>query len=90
MSDPLQIRNIGKVSRSWLAEAGIVTLEDLRAQGSVSTFRIIKSQQPRASLNLLWALEGAVQNMDWRDLTEEHKRRLRKELVLKQLQLVPR
>lgn len=90
MSDSFRIRNVGKVSRTWLSQAGIENLEDLRQQGSVSTFRIIKSQQPRASLNLLWALEAAVRDVDWRELTETDKRRLRKELALKQLQLVPR
>ena len=71
------MRNIGPVSRAWLAEAGVHTLADLRHCGAVATFRMIRDRQSGASLNLLWALEGAVRDCDWRALTEADKSRLR-------------
>ena len=72
------MKNIGKVSRRWLFEVGVVTLEDLRAVGAVAAYRMIKAQQPQATLNLLWSLEGAIRNVDWRELPPEIKRKLRK------------
>ncbi|MGB0388399.1 MAG: TfoX/Sxy family protein [Ardenticatenaceae bacterium] len=75
-----KIRNIGPVSRTWLHEVGIYSLEDLQACGSVATFRMIKSIRPQVSLNLLWALEGAIVDVDWRELPQAHKRLLREEV----------
>lgn len=74
----INMKNIGKVSRRWLFEVGVVTLEDLRAVGAVAAYRMIKAQQPQATLNLLWSLEGAIRNVDWRELPPEIKRKLRK------------
>ena len=36
--------------------------------GSIVAFRRVEAQRPGVSLNLLWALEGAVLDVDWRDL----------------------
>jgi DNA transformation protein len=82
MQNSTQIRNIGKVTRVWLHELGIDSLQDLRRCGSVATFQLIRSHHPNASLNLLWSLEGAIQNLDWRDLPEYQKERLRRQVGL--------
>jgi len=67
------LRNIGKVSRAWLRQIDIHTLNDLKACGSVAVYRMIKSMQPKATLNLLWALEGAILDIDWREIPETRK-----------------
>jgi hypothetical protein len=41
-------------------------------------FRLVKQRQPKASLNLLWALAAGLNGKDWRELSEATKRRLRK------------
>ena len=74
------MRNIGKVSRRWLHEAGIETVEDLKVCGVVSTYKMIKSVQSGVTLNLLWALEGTIEDRDWKDITEERKQQLLEEL----------
>lgn len=75
------LKNIGPISRRWLAEVGIYTITDLRRAGSVTTYKILKERCPkRVSLNLLWGLEAAIRNMDWRDLTETDKEDLKNQL----------
>jgi len=40
----------------------------------------VKQRQPKASLNLLWALAAGHKGKDWRELTDATKKRLRKEV----------
>ena len=70
------MRNIGKVSRTWLRAIELHTLDDLKRSGSVAAYRMIKSMQPKATLNLLWALEGAILDIDWREIPDRRKREL--------------
>ena len=70
------MRNIGKVSRTWLRAIEVHTLDDLKRCGSVAAYRMIKSMQPKATLNLLWALEGAILDIDWREIPDTRKREL--------------
>ena len=75
------MRNIGPVSEKWLAEIGIYTIADLRAAGAVPAYKLLKEIYPqRVSLNLLWGLEAAVRDMDWRDLTATDKAALKQQL----------
>ena len=75
------MKNIGPVSRKWLAEVGIYTVEELRTAGAIPTYLMLKEMYPeRVSLNLLWGLEAAIRDIDWRDLTETDKDELKKKL----------
>ena len=75
------MKNIGPKSRQWLAEVGICTIKDLRNAGSITTYKILKERYPKkVSLNLLWGLEAAIHDMDWRELTEADKEELKKRL----------
>lgn len=78
-NDPHALRNIGPKSLSWLHEIGIHTREDLDAVGAVMAYRIIRHHHPEASLNLLWALVGALTDRHWNALPPEEKARLRAE-----------
>jgi DNA transformation protein len=71
--------NLGPKSGQWLREAGITTIADLERLGPVVAYRLVKQHQPKASLNLLWALAAGLKGKDWRELTETTKKRLRKE-----------
>ncbi len=62
------LRNLGPVSKRMLATAGITSSETLRRLGSVEAYRRVRSHDPRASLNLLWALEGALTGRPWEDV----------------------
>lgn len=67
------LRNLGPASLRMLAAAGISTDEDLRALGSVAAHLAVKRTGANASLNLLWALEGALTGRDWRLVAREER-----------------
>ena len=60
--------NIGPVSKRMLAAAGITSVETLKRLGSIEAYRRVRAHDPRASLNLLWALEGALTGRPWEDV----------------------
>lgn len=76
------MKNIGPASRQWLAEIEIYTLDDLKHVGSAAAYRFIKERYPKkATLNLLWALEAAIRDIDWRELTTEDKAELKNKVL---------
>lgn len=75
------MRNIGPASSRWLAAVGIESLEDLERVGAVEAFRRVREIEPaKASLNLLWALQGALMDIHWTDVPDEIKQSLIDEL----------
>lgn len=64
------LRNLGAKSGQWLRDAGIATVADLERLGPVVAFRLAKQHQPKASMNLLWAMVAGLKGKDWRELTE--------------------
>lgn len=72
-----ELRNIGPKSAASLREAGVKSREDLERLGSVGAFRRVKKREGRSSLNLLYALEGALLDVRWDELPEPLKERLR-------------
>jgi len=77
-----RLRNLGPVSAKWLADVGINNYTDLQKVGSVTAYAMVRRQQSKASLNLLWALEAALRDIDWRELSTEDKNELRAQLKL--------
>lgn len=75
-----QLPNLGPMSSQWLREAGIESLEQLRAMGPVVAYRIVKNTHPQASLNLLWALAAGLKGIDWRELSADSKQQLKQQL----------
>jgi DNA transformation protein and related proteins len=75
-----RLPNLGPRSTAWLREVGVHGVEDLARLGPVVVYRLVKQRQPKASLNLLWALVAGLQGRDWRELTAAEKQRLRREL----------
>jgi hypothetical protein len=62
------LSNIGPVSKRMLAAVGIRSVETLRQLGSIEAYRRVRAHDPRASLSLLWALEGALTGRPWEDV----------------------
>jgi hypothetical protein len=60
--------NLGPVSARWLAAIGVRTRADLAAIGAVECYRILKGHGYRVSLNLVYALEGALRGVRWNAL----------------------
>lgn len=78
MSDNDKLRNIGPKSAAWLRQVGVRSLEDLQEAGAIETYMRVKRAGFRPSLNLLYALEGALLDCHWQDIPEER----RNELIL--------
>jgi DNA transformation protein len=73
MPTPDALPNLGPVSRQMLADVGIDSVSALRRLGAVAAYVKVKAMHPRASLNLLWALEGALTGLRWQDVAREHR-----------------
>lgn len=67
------LTNLGPKSAAILAAAGIASVEQLTALGSVAAFDMVKRSGARVSLNLLWAIEGALTGQSWQTVAREHK-----------------
>jgi DNA transformation protein len=67
------LANIGPKSEKMLTTAGITSLEHLRKLGSIAAYSKVKRTGCNASLNLLWALEGALSGLHWREVARLHR-----------------
>lgn len=63
--------NLGPASEHALRSVGIDTPEQLDAIGAVEAYRRVRVAGiwPQTSRNLLWALAGALLDVDWRELS---------------------
>ena len=77
MGELSKMPNIGKVLEKQLNDVGINTNDDLINLGSKEAWLKIKEIDDSACLNRLMALEGAIQNIRWHNLSEEDKDNLR-------------
>ncbi len=68
-----ELQNLGPKSQAMLAAAGITTLEQLHKVGSVRAYVLVKATGANASLNLLWALEGALTGLPWQVVAREQR-----------------
>jgi len=66
------LRNLGVKSEQLLADIGVYTADELRRQGAVRCFAELKRAGAAPSLNLLWALAGALdpwpEGTHWREV----------------------
>jgi DNA transformation protein and related proteins len=67
------IRNLGPRSTSWLHDAGIDSLEQLRKLGPELAYWKVRALGHPATKNLLWGLVAACLDKDWRELTAAEK-----------------
>ena len=74
------LRNLGHRSAAWLREINVHTRSDLERLGPVFAYRLVKQRQPNTSLNLLWAMAGALADRDWRELSTNEKAKLRRKV----------
>ena len=77
MGELSKLPNIGNVLEKQLNDVGINTIDDLINIGSKEAWLKIKEIDDSACLNRLMALEGAIQNIRWHNLSEEDKDNLR-------------
>lgn len=74
-----QLRNLGPASARMLESIDITTRADLERVGPVLAYRAVKDIHPGASLNLLYAMHGALAGERWDRLSEEVRAQLKRE-----------
>lgn len=79
-SELARLRNLGPASSRWLRDVGIVTEAQLRAIGAVGAFRLVAMAGHRPSLNLAYAIEGALRDLHWTALPEGVRRSIAEEI----------
>ena len=78
MKSLTDIPNIGKILVDKLNIIGIKTEQDLKNTGSENAIiKIITIENSGACINMLYALEGAIQGVRWHVLNKERKQELK-------------
>lgn len=66
------LRNLGSRSEGMLGQIGVHNVEQLRDRGAVRTFHELRQAGVASSLNMLWALAGALEpwpeGRHWREV----------------------
>ncbi|MDH6363048.1 DNA transformation protein [Enterococcus sp. PF1-24] len=73
MTELKEMLNIGAEMQKKLTTVGITSAENLREVGSQQAFMKLKAYYPEVCLVHLYALEGAVANIEFNQLTENKK-----------------
>src|SRR5690606_5987620 len=76
MSANDKLKNVGPKSAAWLRQVGVRTQGDLESLGAVAAFIKVKRAGFRPSLNLLYALEGALLGCHWQQVPEDRRTQL--------------
>lgn len=72
-----KIKNIGLQSKKMLASIGVNTLEDIQKVGVINIIKMLRLRGFAVTLNLAYALEGAIRNVHWLELPETIKNELK-------------
>jgi DNA transformation protein len=66
------LRNLGARSEQLLAAIGVYSVEELRRRGAIRVFAELKRARVTSSLNMFWALAGALEpwpeGLHWREV----------------------
>lgn len=71
-----KMRNIGPKSAAWLRQVGLRTLDDISQIGVVDAFMKVRRAGFKPSLNLLYALEGALLDCHWQEVPDARRTEL--------------
>ncbi|WP_086929723.1 TfoX/Sxy family protein [Agarilytica rhodophyticola] len=74
--DLLGLKNLGMASVNILNAVGVNSYEDLSEIGAVEAFCRIKARGIHVSKVMLYALQGALMDVHWNDLTPDLKAQL--------------
>ncbi|MBQ9989508.1 MAG: TfoX/Sxy family DNA transformation protein [Lachnospiraceae bacterium] len=77
MAELTTMMNIGKEMAKKLTSVGIDTSEKLAEEGSKQAFVKLKTAYPSVCLVHLYALEGAITNVEFNQLSKEKKEELK-------------
>ena len=77
MAELTSMMNIGKEMARKLDSVGIGSAEELVRSGAEQAFLKLKERYPNVCLVHLYALEGAVRNVEFNGLPEDRKKELK-------------
>lgn len=77
MAELTSMMNIGKEMAKKLTSVGIGSAEELMAAGSKEAFTRLKEMYPQVCLVHLYALEGAIHQTEFNNLSEDRKKELK-------------
>lgn len=67
------LKNIGEVSEKMLNSIDVFTKEDIDDLGPVTIYFILKSRGFDVSMNMVYALQGAIMDLHWNELPKDVK-----------------
>jgi DNA transformation protein and related proteins len=76
MNDLTTLPNLGKVLAEQLETVGIANSTQLKAVGAEQAFARLATLDESACINMLYALEGAIQGIRWHQLPSDRKKEL--------------
>ena len=77
MTELNSMENIGREMAKKLTSVGIDSAEKLIQTGATQAFIKLKAAYPQVCLVHLYALEGAIENVEFNALSEDKKRELK-------------
>ncbi len=72
-SELLELKNLGMASVNILHAIGVNTRNDLAQMGAVEAYRRVKSRGIQVSKVMLYALQGALMDVHWNELSADMK-----------------
>ena len=82
MEKLIDLPNIGEILAEKLKEIEIKTFEELANIGSIEAVIKIGETDPTTCYSMLYALEGAIQNIRWHAIPKEERKILKEEFDL--------
>ena len=68
-----ELPNLGLKSKAMLVAADINSVPQFRALGAIAAYVQVKRSGAKVSLNLLWALEGALTGQRWQHVAQNQR-----------------
>lgn len=73
MTELHELQGLGPKSQAMLMQAGIVSVEQFMASDPFVIYAKLHATMPSVSLNLLYAMIGAQENVHWQVIKSERK-----------------
>ncbi|RDH81490.1 MAG: transcriptional regulator [endosymbiont of Galathealinum brachiosum] len=67
------LKGLGPKSSAELLTIGISTVDEFKQADAFEMYRLLKEHNSNTSLNMLYALVGAQENINWQDIAKERK-----------------
>ena len=68
-----KLKNIGEVSEKMLNSIDVYTKKDIEELGPATIYFILKSRGYDVSMNMVYALQGAIMGLHWNELPNDVK-----------------